>query len=91
MVRLSRPRNPKLIANGAGDQLLDFPVARNRRRDSCGWIPVDGVARSLSVDDAAVLFEMAHQIATFHARAGRSMVSVSQMAPVGAALAARAR
>jgi hypothetical protein len=56
------------------------------RRDSSRWCVL------LLLDlRCSVSLQMTHQIAAFHAVAGRSIVSVSQKASEGAALAALAR
>lgn len=55
-----------------------------------GRITIDGVASAFAVENAAVLFQMANELAAFHYTA-TSTERVSQMAPLGAPLTALSR
>jgi hypothetical protein len=80
----------QLVADGARGCFLDFTVAGHSCASSILGISIDRVLSSLAVQVASATFQMADKIPTFHA-AGRSMVSVSQIALPGASLAALSR
>ena len=85
-----RSRDAELLADRAGDSLLDFAVPRYSGAATVHGIAVDGVVGAFAVQVAAVGLEVPHQVATLHA-AGTSTVMVSQMAVPAASLAAFSR
>ena len=85
-----RPRHFQLIANRAGRRFLDFAMSSHGGAAAICRIAIDRVVRSLAVERAAVPLQMSNEIAALNQTA-TSTVKVSQIAPVGAILAALSR
>jgi hypothetical protein len=65
-------RNFKVTANFAGKEFVDFAMPWHSGRLPGNAVHKNRMAPALSEKLAANFFKMAHQVETFHAKAGRN-------------------
>lgn len=82
-----RARDAKFVANGAAKCFLDFSMTWDSSTSAVDRISVDRVFATFAIQATAMSLHVTDQVATFHS-VGTSTVTVSQIAPAAAVVAA---
>lgn len=75
----SKRWNPKAAANLPAKKIGDFVVSGHRLPSTGRWIPIDRVRGAFALQLAAVLVQVAQQLAPFHANSSRVASSLRRL------------